>query len=480
MAPRLGLNFVVFIDTIFLAPKWHKNIQKNPTHFFRGSVDRGATMRNFCLRAISAGLVMGLAMIASTGALAQEAAEFSAADTAWVMTATALVLFMTLPGLALFYGGLVQSKNVLSVFMHCIAICCLMSVLWLAVGYSLVFGDGGSANQFIGGLGKSFLIGIGPDVLSGTLPEVVFFIFQMTFAIITPALMVGAYPERISFPGVLLFSGLWMLLVYAPVAHWIWGGGWLADLGVRDFAGGLVVHLTAGISSLVIVRMLGARRGFPRDIVPPHNPGMVMMGAAMLWVGWFGFNGGSALAADGNAGMAILVTHISAATASLAWMAIEWIRYGKPSLIGFVTGTIAGLATITPASGYVGPIGALIIGLAAGTVCYAMVSIVKQAWKIDDSLDVFAVHGVGGLTGTLLVAFLAAPVLGGLGLADGISMGGQLWIQFIGSVATAAWSVVGTVIIVLIIRAVTPLRVSEEEEIEGLDISSHGERGFGH
>ena len=411
-------------------------------------------------------------------ALAQEAAKFSGADTAWILTATALVLFMTIPALALFYGGLVRSRNVLSVLMHCFVICCVASVVWLAVGYSLAFSDGGAANPYIGGLSKAFLAGVGTDTLSGTIPEIVFFMFQMTFAIITPALIVGAYPERITFLGMLLFSVFWLLLVYVPVTHWIWGGGWLAEMGVMDFAGGLVVHLTAGVSALVIAVMVGSRRGFPREINPPHNPGFVMIGAAMLWVGWFGFNGGSALGANGSAGMAIAVTHISAAVASLTWMVIEWAKHGKPSLVGFVTGTIAGLATITPASGFVGPMGAVILGLAAAPICYGMVHVIKQRFQIDDSLDVFAVHGVGGLTGTILVAFLALPAFGGLGLAKGVTASHQLWVQFVGAAATAAWAIVASVVIIWIIRLVTPMRVSEEDETEGLDITSHGERGY--
>jgi ammonium transporter, Amt family len=411
-------------------------------------------------------------------ALAQDSAKFSGADTAWVMTATALVLFMTIPALALFYGGLVRSRNVLSVLMHCFVICCIASVVWLAVGYSLAFSDGGEANQYIGGLSKAFLSGVGTDTLSGTIPEIVFFMFQMTFAIITPALIVGAYPERISFLGMLLFSVFWLLLVYVPVTHWIWGGGWLAKMGVMDFAGGLVVHLTAGVSALVVAVMIGSRRGFPREINPPHNPGFVMIGAAMLWVGWFGFNGGSALGANGSAGMAIAVTHISAAVASLTWMMIEWIKHGKPSLVGFVTGTIAGLATITPASGFVGPMGAVILGFVAAPICYGMVHVIKQRFQIDDSLDVFAVHGVGGLTGTILVAFLALPVFGGLGLAKGVTASHQLWVQFVGAAATAAWAIVASVVIIWIIRLVTPMRVTEEDETEGLDITSHGERGY--
>ncbi|MAO54996.1 MAG: ammonia channel protein [Rhodospirillaceae bacterium] len=418
-----------------------------------------------------------LTLFHSDTALAAD--QLNSGDTAWILTATALVLFMTLPGLALFYGGLVQSRNVLSVLMHCVAIACLMSVLWLIVGYSLSFTDGAGANQLIGGFSRLFLDGVGTDTLAGAIPENVFFSFQMTFAVITPALMVGAYVERIKFSAVLILSGLWLIVVYAPVTHWVWGGGWLADMGVMDFAGGLVVHATAGISSLVIVRALGARHGFPNDSAPPHNPGMVAMGACMLWVGWFGFNGGSALAADGSAGMALTVTHIAAATASLVWMMIEWKKYGKPSLVGLVTGTIAGLATITPASGFVGPLGALIIGVAAGFVCFKMVQIVKQAWKLDDSLDVFAVHGVGGSLGTLLVAFLCAPEFGGLGLPEGKTMWDAFGVQAIGLAATIGWSAVATYILVKITAGLTSgIRVREDDELEGLDITAHGETAY--
>ncbi len=409
---------------------------------------------------------------------AQAADKLNSGDTAWIITATALVLFMTMPGLALFYAGLVRAKNVLSVLMHCAGICCLVSIIWLVAGYSLAFSDGGAANAFIGGLDKAFLASVTPDTLSGTLPEVVFFMFQMTFAIITPALIVGAYPERMAFPAVMLFSGLWLLLVYVPVAHWVWGGGWLADMGIMDFAGGLVVHLTAGAAAIVVARSLGARRGFPHEISPPHSPGMVMIGAAMLWIGWIGFNGGSALASNGGAGMAIAATHISAAAASLTWMTIEWVRYGKPSLVGFVTGTIAGLATVTPASGFIGPVGGLILGVLAGLVCFAAVTLIKQRFKIDDSLDVFAVHGIGGLMGTLLTAILALPFFGGLGLAEGMTAGSQLWVQFVGVIAVGAWSVAVSWIILVVVKAIIPLRVSEDDETEGLDITAHGERGY--
>ena len=414
----------------------------------------------------------------SISKMAVAADELNSGDTAWIITATALVLFMTLPGLALFYGGLVRSKNVLSVLMHCFAIACLASVAWLILVYSLAFSDGGSANAYIGGLGKVFLSGVGKDTLSGTIPESVFFTFQMTFAIITPALIVGAFPERIKFPGVLLFTLLWLILVYAPACHWVWGGGWLAEMGVMDFAGGIVVHTTAGVSALVLAVVLGPRRGFPGDIRPPHNPGMTVAGACMLWVGWFGFNAGSALAADGGAGMAMLVTHISAALAAFTWALIEWYRMGKPTVVGMVTGTIAGLASITPASGFVGPLGAVVIGVAAGIVCYFATIWIRQKFKIDDSLDVFAVHGVGGVLGTLLVAFFAAASLGGMGLAENTTMGSQFIVQLIGVVSVVVLSAVLTWIIAKVVAGTVGLRASEEEELDGLDISGHGDRGY--
>ena len=386
------------------------------------------------------------------------------ADTAWIIVATALVLFMTLPGLALFYGGLVRARNVLSVFMHCYAIACLMSLLWFAFGYSIAFGSGTSG--FWGGLDKMFLSGVTTDSLSGTLPEVLFFAFQMTFAIITPALIVGAYVERIGFGFVLLFSGLWMLLCYAPVVHWVWGGGMLADgglfgeTGVRDFAGGIVVHETAGIAALVIAVMLGARKN---KTTPPHAPWMVMVGAALLWVGWFGFNGGSQLAADGGAAMALTVTHISAATASLTWALWEKFKYGKASLVGLVTGTIAGLASITPASGFVGPVEALIIGAVAGILCQEAVNVVRNSLSIDDTLDVFAVHGVGGIFGTIMIAVF----------------GQGTWAAQLGSLAiVGVFTLVVTVVLVKLVAIVTPLRVDEESETTGLDLTVHGERAY--
>jgi len=400
---------------------------------------------------------------------------FDSGDTAWILTSTALVLLMTMPGLALFYAGLVRSRNILSVLMHCSAICCVSSVLWFALGYSLAFTEGGA---YIGSLSNIFLLDMARDAATGTIPESVFFSFQMTFAVITPALIVGAYVERIKFGAVLLFSSLWLLLVYVPVCHWVWGGGWLADMGVMDFAGGIVVHVTAGISALVIAIVLGNRSKFPDQISPPHAPWMVMVGAAMLWIGWFGFNAGSALSAGSDAGMAMLVTHLSAATASLVWLTIEWIRFGKPSLIGLVTGTIAGLATVTPASGFIGPIGGLICGLVGGGVCYYCVDLIKVRFNIDDSLDVFAVHGVGGATGTLLIAFLALESMAGVGLEEGVSSISQLKTQIIGIGSVLIWSIALTLAIIYVTRRLVGLRVESEDELEGLDYKAHGETGY--
>lgn len=400
-----------------------------------------------------------------------------AGNTAWLITATALVLFMTLPGLALFYGGLVRAENLLSVLMQCFAIACLVSVLWLGFAYSLAFSGSGA---YVGDLGRVMLRGVARDAVfpNTTLPETVFFMFQMTFAIITPALIVGAFVERMRFGAVLLFTLLWVSLVYVPVAHWVWGGGWLAQKGVLDFAGGLVVHLTAGVSALVLAVQLGPRAGFPNDIKPPHAPWMTMAGACMLWVGWFGFNAGSALKAGGDAGMAMTVTHVSAATAVLVWIAVEAIKFGKPSMVGAVTGAVAGLASITPASGYVGPVAAVAIGLTGGIVCYVMVGVVKRRWLIDDSLDVFAVHGVGGAIGVVLTAVFVHAALGGAGLAEGRSIGGQLAIQFTGLAATLLWSALVSFVIAKVAQAVTGLRVNAETEEQGLDLRLHGERGY--
>jgi Amt family ammonium transporter len=405
-------------------------------------------------------------------------AETNSGDTAWILTATALVLLMTLPALALFYGGLVQSKNVLSVLSQCVVIACLMSLLWFFAGYSIAFGDGGVANAFWGGLGKAFLNGVSATSETGTIPESVFFMFQMTFAIITPALIVGAYPERAGFGFVLLFSSAWLLLVYAPVCHWVWAsGGWLFEQGVRDFAGGLVVHATAGSSALVIAAMVGRRKHFPHEMRPPHSPVLVMIGAAMLWVGWYGFNAGSALGANQSAGNAMLVTHLSASAAALTWMSIEWIKFGRPGLVGAVTGLIAGLATITPAAGSVGPVGAVIIGVAASFVCFYAVTLIRNMLKIDDSLDVFAVHGVGGILGILVLPVLAnlGPLAPGLGDA---SIASQAWVQLQGVLAVVAWSVVMTFLIIKAASYLVSLRAKPEAEVEGLDMHVHGERAW--
>ncbi|WP_299977929.1 ammonium transporter [uncultured Pseudoteredinibacter sp.] len=402
------------------------------------------------------------------------------ANTAWILTATALVLFMTLPGLSLFYAGLVRSKNVLSVLMQCFAIACIASILWLMFGYSLAFAEG---NSWIGDFSKAFLYGINAQTLSGDIPEPLFFIFQMTFAVITPALIVGAFAERMKFSSMLLFSAAWLIFVYAPVCHWVWGGGWLQQMGLLDFAGGTVVHVTAGVGALVAAMVIGNRRGYPRTPMPPHNLTMTVTGAGMLWVGWFGFNGGSALAANGDAAMAMLVTHISAAAGSLAWMTIEWLRHGKPSVLGIVTGMVAGLGTITPASGFVGPGGALIIGLVAGVVCFYATQWIKRKLLIDDSLDVFPVHGVGGIIGTLLAGVFASQELGvfsGWGYADGIeTMVAQVWVQFVGVAATFIYTAVVSFILLKIVSKLTGgIRVSDEEEVEGLDIVLHEEMGY--
>jgi Amt family ammonium transporter len=405
-----------------------------------------------------------------------QASELSGADTAWILTSTALVLFMTIPGLALFYAGLVRAKNVLSVLMQCFAITCLMSILWFAYAYGLAFGDGGAMNRWIGG-GNWFMGGVGRDTLSGTIPETVFAMFQMTFAIITPALIVGGFAERMKFSAMLVFSALWLTVVYAPVCHWVWGGGWLGDLGLLDFAGGTVVHINAGVAAIVAALVMGNRRGFPETAMPPHNLTMTVAGASMLWVGWFGFNAGSALAANGDAGMAMLVTHLGAAAGSLAWMFMEWVRHGKPSVLGIVTGMVAGLGTITPASGFVGPPAAILIGLAAGVVCYTATSFIKRTLKIDDSLDVFPVHGVGGILGTLS-AGLFVGTLGGAGLAEGMTTGGQVGVQLAGIAATLVWCALATWIILKLVDALIGLRVTQEEETQGLDIVLHDETGY--
>jgi Amt family ammonium transporter len=426
------------------------------------------------------GLAALLLLIFSSGSFAAQAAEPTAIDTgstAWVLVASALVLFMTLPGLALFYGGLVRARNLLSVLMHCFAISCIVSVLWAAFGYSLAFAPG---NAWIGSLADAFLPAIGSKTLPNGLPEGAFVLFQMTFAVITPALIIGAFVERVRFSFVALFSGLWLVVVYLPVTHWVWGGGWLAMEGTIDFAGGIVVHTTAGVSALVAAAMIGARNGFPHRLNPPHSPGMTMAGAGMLWVGWFGFNGGSALAANASAASAILATHFAASAAALTWMTIEWLRIGKPTSVGLVTGCVAGLATITPASGFVGPAGAMAIGVIGGTVCFFVTNFIKQRLKIDDSLDVFAVHGIGGMTGSLLVAVFALPVLGGVGYAAGMDLSKQLAAQLIGVLAAIIWSAGWTYGLVKVVGAICGVRVSPEEESDGLDLATHGERAYDH
>jgi Amt family ammonium transporter len=422
-------------------------------------------------RALPAGLL--LAMLPSLVC----ADDLNAGNTAWILTSTVLVLFMTIPGLAMFYAGLVRSKNVLSVLMQCFAITCMVSLLWLVFVYGLAFGDGGSMNRWVGGLDQMMLANVTRSSMIGTIPETVFSMFQLTFAIITPALIVGAFAERMKFSAMLWFSALWLIVVYAPVTHWVWGGGWLQEMGLLDFAGGTVVHVNAGAAALVAALVLGPRKGFPETAMPPHNLTMTVAGAAMLWVGWFGFNAGSALAANGDAGMAMLVTHISAAAGSLAWMTMEWVRHGKPSVLGIVTGMVAGLGTITPASGFVGPAGALIIGLSAGVICYTATSLLKRGLHIDDSLDVFPVHGVGGIIGTLFAGVFVGT-LGGAGLAEGMTMGGQVWVQFIGVLATFIYCTVLSWILLKLIDAVIGLRVTRDEENEGLDIVLHDETGY--
>lgn len=423
--------------------------------------------------------VMTFMALFSGHALAS-AEQLNGANTSWILTSTALVLLMTLPGLALFYGGLVRKKNVLSILMQCFAIGSISSILWLIVGYSIAFGEG---NAFIGDFSKVMMHGIGKDVLSGDIPESLFMLFQMTFAVITPALIIGGFAERMKFSAVLLFSGLWLLAVYAPITHWVWGGGWLAQMGVYDFAGGIVVHITAGTAALVAALVLGPRRGFPKTPMLPHNLTMTVTGAGMLWVGWFGFNGGSALAANGDASMAMLVTHISAAAGTLTWAAIEWKKFGKASVLGAVTGMVAGLGTITPASGFVGPGGALIIGVSAGFVCFYSTVYIKQKLRIDDSLDVFPVHGVGGILGTFLAGIFSATSLGvfsGFGFAEGIStMMGQVSVQLIGIVSSLVYTVIVTYLLLKLVGLITDgLRVDEEQEVNGLDQVEHEESGY--
>lgn len=423
-----------------------------------------------------AGLLLGTAMLPAL-AFAADAPKLNSGDTAWMLTATALVLFMTIPGLALFYAGMVRSKNVLSVLMQCFAITSLVTILWALFGYSIAFGGEGA---YWGGLGKAFLKGVGVGSLTGSIPETVFMTFQMTFAIITPALIVGAFAERMKFSSMLVFMALWLLLVYAPIAHWVWGsGGWLGGKGILDFAGGTVVHINAGIAGLVAALVLGKRKGYPGTPMAPHNLTLTLVGASMLWVGWFGFNAGSELAADGTAGMAMAATQIATAAAALAWMLIEWASHGKPSVLGIASGAVAGLVAITPASGTAGPMGALVIGLAAGLGCFIAATKIKRAIGYDDSLDAFGVHAVGGIIGAILTGVFCAPSLGGAGFGSGItSISSQVGVQFIGVAATLIYTAVATFIILMVVKAVMGLRVTDEQEAEGLDISLHDEKGY--
>ncbi len=411
-------------------------------------------------------------LLGSSGARAD---ELNTGDTAWMMTATVLVLFMTIPGLSLFYAGMVRSKNVLSVMMQCFSITGLMSILWVLVGYSIAFGNGG---PWWGGLSKAFLKGVTVDAMTGTIPETVFMTFQMTFAIITPALIVGAFAERMKFSAMLWFMGVWVLVVYAPVCHWVWGGGWLTGYGILDFAGGTVVHINAGMAGLVAALVLGKRQGYPNTAMPPNNLGYTLMGAAMLWVGWFGFNAGSELAADGVAGMAMAVTQIATAAAALAWMFSEWVVHGKPSVLGIASGAVAGLVGITPACGFVGPMGSLAIGIAAGVLCFLASTKIKRAFGYDDSLDVFGVHAVGGIVGAILVGVFAAKGFGGVGLAEGISIGQQVKTQLISILATMAYTGIVSLLILKVLDRVMGLRVSDDDEAQGLDITAHSERGY--
>jgi len=426
----------------------------------------------------SVALMVGLLGLLPALAFAEDAPTLNSGDTAWMLTSTALVLFMTIPGLALFYAGMVRSKNVLSVMMQCFAITALVTVLWAIAGYSIAFADGGGMNSYWGGFSKAFLAGVGIDTLSGSIPETVFMTFQMTFAIITPALVVGAFAERMKFSAMLWFMGLWLLVVYAPICHWVWGGGWLGGMGVLDFAGGTVVHINAGIAGLMAALVMGKRKGFPGTAMPPHNLGYTVMGASMLWVGWFGFNAGSELAADGTAGMAMAVTQIATATAALAWMFAEWMSHGKPSVLGIASGAVAGLVAITPASGTAGPMGAIAIGAAAGVGCFLGATKLKRAMGYDDSLDAFGVHAIGGIIGAMLTGVFADASLGGAGLADGVTIGKQLATQAVGVGATLVYTAVVSLILLKIVDMVIGLRVSDEQETEGLDIALHDERGY--
>jgi len=434
-------------------------------------------MKNLTSAWLNRIFLFGLLAVLPSIAVAEEP-TLNSGDTAWMITATALVLLMTIPGLSLFYAGLVRSKNVLSVLMQCFALTGLMSLLWAIYGYSLASTDGGSLNQWIGGLDKFFLSGITVDSLSGTIPESVFMTFQMTFAVITPALIVGAFAERMKFSAMLLFMVAWLTLVYVPIWHWVWGGGWIADMGALDFAGGTVVHINAGVAALMAALVLGKRKGYPTTAMPPHNLSLTVIGASMLWVGWFGFNAGSQLAADGTAGMAMTVTQLATATACLTWMFLEWISHGKPSVLGIATGAVAGLVAITPASGTAGPMGAIAIGFAGSFFAWIASTKVKSALGYDDSLDVWGVHGVAGIVGAILTGVFADASLGGAGLAEGMTIGSQVWVQFVSVLGTLVYGGIVSFILLKIIDMAIGLRVSEEQETEGLDLAMHDERGY--
>ena len=436
-----------------------------------------STKNGILSRGLLPKLLAAVALALPAIAFADDEPTLSSGDTAWMLTSTALVLFMTIPGLSLFYAGMVRSKNALAVMMQCFGITCMVTVLWAIYAYGLAFGDGGGLQQWVGG-GKIFMSGVGYDTLSGSIPETVFSMFQLTFAIITPALIVGAFSDRMKFSSMLVFLALWVSVVYAPICHWVWGGGWLGSLGAKDFAGGTVVHINAGVAGLVAALVIGKRKGYPSTPMAPHSMVLTLVGAAMLWVGWFGFNAGSELAADGTAGMAMAVTQIATAVAALAWMFSEWMVHGKPSALGIASGAVAGLVAITPASGFVGPIGAFVIGIAAGVLCFIASTKVKKALGYDDALDCFGVHGVGGIVGAILTGVFVDASFGGAGLDEGVTIAKQVGIQFVAVAGTVVYDAIATLIILKIVDAIMGLRVTEEQETEGLDLTLHNERGY--
>jgi len=436
-----------------------------------------STKNGILSRGLLPRLLAAIALALPAIAFADDEPTLSSGDTAWMLTSTALVLFMTIPGLSLFYAGMVRSKNALAVMMQCFGITCMVTVLWAIYAYGLAFGDGGGLQQWVGG-GKIFMGGVGYDTLSGSIPETVFSMFQLTFAIITPALIVGAFTDRMKFSSMLVFLALWVSIVYAPICHWVWGGGWLGSLGAKDFAGGTVVHINAGVAGLVAALVIGKRKGYPSTPMPPHSMVLTLVGAAMLWVGWFGFNAGSELAADGTAGMAMAVTQIATAVAALAWMFSEWMVHGKPSALGIASGAVAGLVAITPASGFVGPIGAFVIGIAAGVLCFIASTKIKKALGYDDALDCFGVHGIGGIVGAILTGVFVDASFGGAGLDEGVTIAKQVGIQFVAVAGTVVYDAIATLIILKIVDAIMGLRVTEDQETEGLDLTLHNERGY--